>query len=767
MGIKHALLCAGLLASVPGATFAQVPVIVEAENGTLGASLTVRTDAGGVTYVTTTENSAVTPTPARTATYAVMFPAAGSYALYVRILVGPNTGNDDSFYIPAGFNTTTSWSGPYNTSAGGATAPGAGVPTGGTAGQNVWKWVRMTSLPGAGGGTGPSAWIVPSGALTQTFAWGSREDGLLFDKFAFGPVGACYTVGDLDAGRAPTISCPPPAPPDPPAFTRTGPPLATGLSKFLGSAHSPGTASLNFSAYWNQITPENGGKWGTAEPQSPFGPADQGYPALASPAFNFTLAHAAYDLARANGDVFKWHNLFWGSQQPAWIGSLPVAKQEEAIRIWLAAIAREFPNLDQIDVVNEPLHAPPRGAGNGNYIDALGGDNGLYGTGWDWIIRAFELARQYFPNAQLLLNDYGITNDGNATTRYLQIIELLQARGLIDGIGIQAHAFEYNYNNLAGSVATHTANLARLQATGLPIYVTEFDIDGIDPTWGVQDDAAQLARYKALFPVFWENEDVKGVTLWGYVRGAHWRTNQGDWLMYPNGAERPALQWLVRYVENQLAVVTPGQSFGVDENVAAGSTVGTVVATDADADTTFSQWQLTDPSGHFAIDASTGTISLAAGATLDFEAATSYTVAVSVYDGFRRSAPENVAINVHNLNDNPPVITAGQSYRIDGGTTDTVARVLATDLDDTNQPGFTTFGPWAITSGNLNEAFRYDAAGTLIVAHPELIDWRRTSYILGSSVGDGTNTSAVEGVQVIIQDRIMSIWQCRRSPRQG
>src|SRR6185436_12635298 len=97
----------------------------------------------------------------------------------------------------------------------------------------------------------------------------------------------------------------------------------------------------------------------------------------------------------------------------------------------------------------------------------------------------------------------------------------------------------------------------RLAAAGLPIYVTEFDIDGIETVWGLQDDAAQLARYQALFPVFWENERV---------RGAHWRTNQGAWLMYPNGAERPALQWLVRYVENKLAVVTPGQSFRVDEN---------------------------------------------------------------------------------------------------------------------------------------------------------------------------------------------------------
>jgi hypothetical protein len=112
MRIEHLLLGAGLLACVPGATYAQVPVIVEAENMTLGASLATATDAGGVTYITTTENSAVNPTPARTATYAVTFPAAGSYALYVRILIGPVGGNDDSFYVSNGFNTTTSWSAP-------------------------------------------------------------------------------------------------------------------------------------------------------------------------------------------------------------------------------------------------------------------------------------------------------------------------------------------------------------------------------------------------------------------------------------------------------------------------------------------------------------------------------------------------------------------------------------------------------------------------------------------------------------------------------
>ncbi|MES1262922.1 MAG: endo-1,4-beta-xylanase, partial [Peristeroidobacter soli] len=183
----------------------------------------------------------------------------------------------------------------------------------------MFKWVRLTGIPGIGDSSiGPTAWVVPDGALTQNFSWASREDGLLFDKLAFAPVNLCYTVGDLDAVRAPTVSCPPPQP-TPPAYTRpSGSPLAAGQSKYLGSAHSPSPTdpaqtnpSLNFAAYWNQVTPENGGKWGSAQPTSPFGPAADGYPTLPNPAFNWTAARAAYNQARSTGTAFKWHTLFW------------------------------------------------------------------------------------------------------------------------------------------------------------------------------------------------------------------------------------------------------------------------------------------------------------------------------------------------------------------------------------------------------------------------------------------------------------------------
>jgi hypothetical protein len=276
----------------------------------------------------------------------------------------------------------------------------------------------------------------------------------------------------------------------------------------------------------------------------------------------------------------------------------------------------------------------------------------------------------------------------------------------------------------------------------------------VDPVFGVQDDALQLARFQALFPVFWENDAIRGITMWGHVQGGHWRTAQGAWLMYPNGAERPALSWLVRYMENDLAVVAPDQAFSVNENVAEGTVIGSVVATDNDAGTTLSQWMLTDASGKFVIDAATGTISLAAGQSLDFEAGVSYVVGVSVYDGYRRSEEETVTINVTNLNDNVPVITGGQSFRIDAGSNNNIAKVAATDADDTNQPGFTKFSSWTITSGNTNNVFKYSSNGTLQVQRPLLVDWRKSSYSLGSRVSDGVANSAVQPVVVTIPSRV-------------
>jgi len=201
-------------------------------------------------------------------------------------------------------------------------------------------------------------------------------------------------------------------------------------------------------------------------------------------------------------------------------------------------------------------------------------------------------------------------------------------------------------------------------------------------------------------------------------------------------------------------VVAPGQTFSVSESATAGTLVGNVLATDTDPGTTLSLWQLTDPSGKFAIDAATGAISVAPGATLDFETTTSYAVSVSVWDGYRRSADGSVLIKVDNANDNPPAISAGQAFRIDDGYQQTIAALEASDPDDVNQIGFTTFSGWKIVGGNPGNVFSLNQAGELEVS-ARRIDWRLAGYALVATVSDGVNTSQPATISVTIPARVL------------
>ena len=242
-----------------------------------------------------------------------------------------------------------------------------------------------------------------------------------------------------------------------------GPALAAGQYKFLGNVPNepPENTFIN---YWTQLTPGNAGKWGSVA-----GSTD-------TSKWYWGTLDAQYNYAITNHLVYKHHNLIWGQQQPSWISSLDSATQYNYIVTWIRDVGQRYPKMDMVDVVNEPMygHNPPDGgSGRANYENALGGQGK---TGWDWLITAYKLARKYMPaNTKLLINDYGIINDNVATTSYLQIINLLQQGGLIDGIGVQGHRFELE----GGDTVTFKNNLDRLGATGLPVYISEFDLGNI------------------------------------------------------------------------------------------------------------------------------------------------------------------------------------------------------------------------------------------------------------------------------------------------
>ncbi len=287
--------------------------------------------------------------------------------------------------------------------------------------------------------------------------------------------------------------------------------IAAGKCKFLGNIiRSYAEVPENFNLYWNKVTPENAGKWGSVE-----GTRNS---------MQWANLDRAYNHAKNSGFPFKQHTLVWGSQQPGWIGGDSQATQRAEVEEWIRLFGERYPATDFIDVVNEPLHAPPV------YSAALGGAGK---TGWDWVVWSFKKAREYCPSAKLHINDYGIIGSNSATTQYLEIIEILLDSNLIDGIGVQGHGLE------GADTANLRANLDRLAATGLPIYITEYDVDN-------SNDQQQYQTYFKQFPLFWEHPSVAGVTLWGYIQNQIWRTSA--YLVRSDGSERPALPWLRSYV---------------------------------------------------------------------------------------------------------------------------------------------------------------------------------------------------------------------------
>ena len=300
--------------------------------------------------------------------------------------------------------------------------------------------------------------------------------------------------------------------------------LSTNPDKFLGNITTGWNSDMDtdgfiFADYWNQVTPENATKWGSVEGDR------QGK-------FNWGGADKAAKYAKEHGFPFKFHTLVWGSQYPNWMNNLSTEKQYEAIVEWMDEAKKHYPDLPVIDVVNEAIsgHAPAP------YKAALGGDGK---TGYDWIIKAFEMAHERWPDAVLVYNDYN-TFQWN-TDQFIDLVRTIRDAGApVDAYGCQSH-------DLTGcSASTLKASMKKLQdALKMPMYVTEYDI-------GTSNDNDQLRDYKAQIPLLWEADYCAGVTLWGWIYGKTWTTDGNSGLI-KNKNERPAMEWLREYMQTDAA----------------------------------------------------------------------------------------------------------------------------------------------------------------------------------------------------------------------
>lgn len=306
--------------------------------------------------------------------------------------------------------------------------------------------------------------------------------------------------------------------------------LNSNPDKFLGNITTDWPGSMDydgfvFSEYWDQVTPENSTKWASIE-----GSRGQ---------MNWGGSDIAYNYARKKGFPFKFHCLAWGSQYPDWIKNLTAGERLKAIENWMDGVKEKYPDLEMIDVVNEAVEGHQRDT----YLmrEALGG-NGK--TGYDWIIKAFEMAHERWPEAILIYNDFN-TFQWN-TDEYIELVRALRDAGApIDAYGCQSH-------DLGGvNKETFEAVMAKIQeALKMPMYISEYDI-------GDTNDANQKWNFQQHFPTMWEADYCAGVTIWGWMYGHTWieggNGEKGISGLIKDGKERSALKWLREYMQTDAA----------------------------------------------------------------------------------------------------------------------------------------------------------------------------------------------------------------------
>jgi endo-1,4-beta-xylanase len=334
---------------------------------------------------------------------------------------------------------------------------------------------------------------------------------------------------------------------------------------------------------FNQISPENDLKWALIHPRE------------GSDGYNFGPADAYVNFGLSNHMYIVGHTLVWHGQTPRWVfqGNNMPAREMNAPSVALAAAA----NAASANATGSGRS--PRGDFNGprasreellqrmhdhittvvgrykgkvkvwdvvNEAVADSGTNLLRNSPWlqiigpDFIARAFEYAHEADPDAILRYNDYGLENPVKRH-KLITLIKSLQVQRVpVMAIGTQTHV-----NVSSPGFDAEDQALTELETLGLPIHVTELDVNGAQggqrnsgadiannaatTTGGLVDDANQrLAdEYANLFKAFLKHKNsVKLVTFWGLNDGVSWRANGRPLLFDANNQPKPAFDAVIQ-----------------------------------------------------------------------------------------------------------------------------------------------------------------------------------------------------------------------------
>nr|AAB95325.1 family 10 xylanase [Caldicellulosiruptor sp. Rt69B.1] len=278
--------------------------------------------------------------------------------------------------------------------------------------------------------------------------------------------------------------------------------------------------------------------------------------------FNFDVADQYVDFAQSNNIGIRGHTLVWHQQTPDWFfqhsdGS-PLdpnnSEDKQLLRNRLKThiqtlVGRYAEKVYAWDVVNEAIDEnQPDGYRRSEWYRILGPTPETGGIP-EYIILAFQYAREADPNAKLFYNDYSTENPKKRQFIY-NMVKALHDRGLIDGVGLQGHI---NVDSPAVKEIEDTINLFST-IPGLQIQITELDISVYTSSTQQYDTLPQdimikqALKFKELFEMLKRHSDrITNVTLWGLKDDYPWLSkDRSNWpLLFDSNYQAKYNYWAI------------------------------------------------------------------------------------------------------------------------------------------------------------------------------------------------------------------------------
>ena len=194
---------------------------------------------------------------------------------------------------------------------------------------------------------------------------------------------------------------------------------------------------------------------------------------LAPTIYDFGGADKMVNFAEKHSMPVQYHHLVWGDQHylPDWLihGNYTKDQIMQILHDHINTIVDHYKGkIKEYTVVNEAFTENLHVFGLHNWFADQLGDQTNY------IDQMFRWAHEDDPRAKLILNDFDDETRTKVSDTMYVYLKLAKARGVpIDGIGMQMH-IDANHPPDKQQVID---NMRRFAQIGVPIYVTEFDIN--------------------------------------------------------------------------------------------------------------------------------------------------------------------------------------------------------------------------------------------------------------------------------------------------